>query len=109
MSELGDKQKKFPSMVARLIVHAEALGYALTFGDAFRDIRCDYGHADSLHRKRIAIDLNLFRLTDANEWEYLTETEDHEPLGAYWKSIGGSWGGDWGDGNHYSIEHEGVR
>jgi len=30
-------------------------------------------------------------------------------LGLYWESIGGSWGGRFGDGNHFSLEHEGRR
>ena len=103
MSELGDKQKKFTSMVARLILHAEALGYAVTFGDAYRDPRAPYGAVNSKHKERRAIDLNLFELKD-KEWSYLTQTKDHEPLGIYWESIGGVWGGRWTsnpDGNHY--------
>ena len=108
MSELGDKQKKFCSMVARLILHAEALGYSLTFGDAYRDARVTYGHVNSLHRKRLAVDLNLFKLIDG-DWEYMTTTEAHTPLGIYWESIGGTWGGRFDDGNHYSLEHEGMK
>ena len=30
-------------------------------------------------------------------------------LGEYWESIGGSWGGRFNDGNHYSLEHNGVK
>ena len=101
---LSEKQQKFTVMVALLILHAEVLGYRLTFGDAYRDPRCPYGHPKSLHRKRLAIDLNLFR-----DGRYLKNTEDYRPLGEYWESLGGSWGGRFGDGNHCSLAHGKMR
>ena len=91
-------------MVAQLVGKAEELGYELTFGDAYRDPRCQYGQPFSLHRKRLAIDLNLFK-----NGSWLKKTEDHRPLGEFWESIGGSWGGRFEDGNHYSLEHEGMK
>jgi len=98
---LRQKQSRFVRMVALLLIHADSLGYEITFGDAY----ATSGHMDgSLHYKRLAIDLNLFK-----RGHYLTRTTDHKPLGEYWESIGGSWGGRFGDGNHYSLEHEGVR
>lgn len=92
------KQHRFTQMVARLLLHAEALGYQVTFGDAYRDPRCPYGSKRSMHHKRLAIDLNLFK-----NGHYLTDTYDHLPLGEYWESIGGIWGGRFSnkDGNHY--------
>lgn len=101
---LRQKQSKFCKMIALLILHAEALGYELTFGDAYRDPRVTYGHKKSLHRKRLATDLNLFK-----KGKYLTGTESYRPLGEYWESIGGSWGGRFKDGNHFSLEHGGVK
>lgn len=101
---LRQKQSKFALMVAHLIQHAHHLGYEVTFGDAFRDPRCPHGHPNSLHRKRLAIDLNLFK-----DGEYLPSSEDHRPLGEFWESIGGSWGGRFEDGNHYSLEHNNQR
>lgn len=111
---LGKMQRKFPPMVVKLITWAYEQGYELTFGDAFRDPRVHgfvgqkvgYGHRNSAHKQKLAIDLNLFK-----DGEYLTSTEDHRPLGEYWESIGGSWGGRFTkpDGNHYSLEYNGVR
>ncbi len=101
---LSLKQQKFAHMVALLILQAEQLGYRLTFGDAYRDPRCPYGHPHSLHRQRLAIDLNAFK-----GGEYLAETSDYEPLGSYWESIGGTWGGRFGDGNHFSLAHGGMK
>lgn len=103
---LGAKQRHFTRMVGLLIEWAYQNGYELTFGDAYRDPRATfpYGRERSLHKERLAVDFNLFK-----DGEYLTQTEDHRPLGEYWESLGGSWGGRFNDGNHYSWEHEGRR
>lgn len=87
-------------MIALLILHAEHLGYELTFGDCFRDKRCSHFIPTSFHSKRLAVDFNLFK-----NGRYLTSTESHRPLGEYWESIGGTWGGRFNnkDGNHYSL------
>ena len=92
---LREKQSKFARMVADLIIFIYANGYEVTFGDAWvRD-----GHRpDSFHYKRLAIDLNLFK-----DGKWLKTTEAHKPFGEFWESIGGTWGGRWGDGNHYSF------
>lgn len=47
------------------------------------------------------IDLNLFI-----NGKYRRTIEAHKELGKFWESIGGSWGGRFGDGNHYSLEYE---
>lgn len=109
---LGQKQRKFTRMIADLIVFAYEQGYELTLGDAFRDPRVhgpvgqkkSYSSANSLHKERLAIDFNLFK-----DGKFLTQSEDHRPLGEYWESLGGSWGGRFNDGNHYSLEHGGRK
>lgn len=91
---LGDKQREFVKKVALLILFAYDQGYELTFGDAC----ATSGHKNgSFHYRRLAIDLNLFK-----DGKYLTETKDHEFLGTFWESLGGTWGGRFNDGNHYS-------
>lgn len=100
---LGNEQRKFTRMVGYLIAKAYELGYELSFGDAW----ASEGHSDdSLHYSRLAIDLNLFK-----NGVYLTKTEDHLPLGEYWESIGGTWGGRFAkpDGNHYSLAWNGRK
>ena len=109
---LGQKQRRFSRMVADLIIFAYENGYEVTLGDAYRDPRLHghvgekkgYGSANSLHKDRLAIDLNLFK-----NGKFLTASEDHKPLGQYWESLGGSWGGRFNDGNHYSVEHGGRK
>jgi hypothetical protein len=39
----------------------------------------------------------------------LESTEAHTPLGEQWEKMGGTWGGRFNDGNHYSLEHEGKK
>ena len=110
---LSEAQRKFTRMVADLIVWAYANGFELVLGEAYRtpeqaalNAQKGSGIADSLHTKCLAIDLNLFK-----DGVYMKESADHEPLGVYWESIGGAWGGRFTkpDGNHYSLEWEGVK
>ena len=109
---LIQKQNRFMRMLAQLIVHAGELGYELSIGDGYRDPRVfgkigeriGYGESKSAHKQRLAIDLNLFK-----SGTFLEETNDHEPLGLSWESMGGTWGGRFHDGNHYSLEHDGIK
>lgn len=108
---LGEKQRQLVVMLAELIEFAHKSGYELTLGDAYRDprlhgdmgVKKGYGHPKSAHKLRLAIDLNLFK-----DGKFLTTTEAHKPLGEYWESLGGTWGGRFQDGNHYSITHNGI-
>jgi len=98
---LREKQSAFVRMTAKLILYASSLGYDLTYGDAYRDPRCPYGADRSKHPDRLAVDFNLFI-----EGKYRRDTEAHRPLGEYWESIGGKWGGRFKDGNHYEYGDE---
>lgn len=106
---LSEKQSIFAGMVARLILHAEALGYRVTFSHAERTPGCRNFNPRSLHTFRLAVDLNLYIQDAAGRWRYQRTTRAHEPLGRYWESIGGEWGGagSRSDGNHYSLGHQG--
>ena len=103
---LRQKQSQFTHMVALLILQAEVLGFECTLAEAYRHPSRKGGHKTSLHRKRLAVDVNLFR-----NGKYLKRTEEHRELGVYWESIGGSWGGRFTpqDGNHYSLAYRGMR
>ncbi|EEP89614.1 M15 family metallopeptidase [Yersinia enterocolitica] len=111
--KLSTKQQQFTTMVARLITYASEQGYGLTFGEAWRtpeqarlNAQKGTGIANSLHCQRLAVDFNLFI-----DGEYQTRTEAYRPLGEFWESIGGAWGGRFKrpDGNHFSLAHNGVR
>ena len=109
---LREKQSKFVYMVSQLIAWAYANGYELTLGDGYRDPRVfgihgetrGYGKPYSNHKLRLAVDFNLFK-----NGAWLQDTEDFRPLGEFWESIGGSWGGRFQDGNHFSLEHGGRK
>lgn len=111
---LGDKQRLFTRLITNLLDFAHERGYEITLGDAYRDPRLHgqigeklaYGHRNSNHKVRLAIDLNLFK-----DGVYLTTDKDHKPLGLYWESLNPlcRWGGRFKDGNHYSMEHNGNK
>lgn len=113
--KLTEKQARFALMIARFIVQVNEIpGYAVTFGEAYRtkEMAAIYdrqgkGISNSLHTLRLAVDLNLFINGD-----YKTDTEAYTDLGILWESMGGVWGGRFEgrpDGNHFSLEHEGVK
>lgn len=114
MSRLLDKQVEFSKLIPRLIDKAYELGYAVTLGDAYRDPRVfgalgefkGYGHKNSGHKRRLALDLNLFK-----DGEFIDTTEGHRPLGEWWEQqhAAARWGGRFQDGNHYSFEYEGTK
>lgn len=85
---LGQAQRKFALMVAKLIIYAYDLGYELTLGEGYDDDNT--GHMKgSLHYSRLAQDLNLFK----NE-VWLDKGKDMEEgfnrLHDYWDSLGGA-------------------
>jgi len=115
METLRQKQSRFVLSVAKLINKAKELGYDLTFGECWRtpeqaaiNAKIGKGIKRSLHTDRLAIDFNLYK-----DGVWLTRSEDHKPLGDYWKTLGEDhcWGGDFSkpDGNHYSITHNGIK
>lgn len=103
---LFEKQICMTLMLKDLLEFADKQGYQVTLGDAYRDPRAifPYSHKKSLHKIRLAIDLNIFK----NE-KQITDGMQFEDLGLFWEKIGGTWGGRFEDGGHFSIEHEGMK
>lgn len=115
---LSQKQAAFTVLIAKLILFAESRGDALTFGNAYRSpeeakrlAAEGKGIANSLHTQRLAVDFNLFR-----GGVFQTASEAFEPLGVWWEAQSGNgltccWGGRFKkpDGNHFSVEHNGVK
>lgn len=92
----------------------------LTFGECYRtpeqaalNAKNGSGISNSLHTKRLAIDLMLFK-----DGVWMEKSEDFRALGEWWeaqsepeKGIVCAWGGRFPkpDGNHFSLAHNGVR
>lgn len=102
---IGVRQREFALELARLVVWINQQGFEVSFGDAYRDPRVHgdwgekrgYGSAVSYHKRRLAVDLNIFL-----NGRYLRSTAAHRFAGEEWERRGGTWGGRWDDGNHYS-------
>jgi hypothetical protein len=118
-SSLGQRQRQFTEMVGRLIAWSYSNGFELTFGEAFRtpeqaalNAKKGIGIFDSLHCSRLAIDLNLFI-----GGVYQQDFSAYLPLGEFWESIGGAWGGRFmnsrgepkPDANHFSLAFGGRK
>jgi hypothetical protein len=111
---LGECQRVFASFVPRLMDKILNEGYEYTLGDGFRDprvfgeigVHMGYGHPKSGHKRKIAIDLNLFK-----DGVYLDKTEHHRLFGEWWEKQHplARWGGRFEDGNHYSFEWDGIK
>ena len=112
---LSQLQNEFLYALGRLLVWSHDEGFQLTGGELYRTPeQCEWnavrgvGIANSLHAKRLAIDLNLIiagRLA--------TECRDYQRHGDFWKALHpkACWGGDFAsrDGNHFSFQYEGRK
>lgn len=138
-TKLTANQAQFTLMVAKLITFIYAQGYTASFGEAYRsneqseinalgnsgraklislliaegyvglatalEDNVGNGIAKSAHTSRLAIDLMLFR-----HGNYLRQSQDYAFAGKYWEEeLGGTWGGHFNDGNHFSVPYKGVR
>jgi len=105
---LGDKQELFTRCLVQLLLRMHLEGYQVRMGQVERspEEAARLGKPNSVHTLRLAADLHLFQ-----DRHYLTETKDHETFGVFWERLHPDcrWGGRFGDGNHYSITHDGVK
>ena len=108
MASLSNRQQIFAKNVGKLIEFIFSKGYACTFGEAYRtkeqaewNAAKGIGIKNSLHCKRLAVDLNLFF-----QGKYLSDSESYRPLGEYWESLhpANRWGGRFKDGNHFEMQ-----
>ena len=100
---LGAKQERLTLMEAVLVIKIHAEGYTCRNGESTN--MQGIGHMkNSLHYLKLATDKLLFL-----KGKYLTRTEEYKLFGEWWERFGGTWGGRFNDGNHFSIEHEGRK
>jgi hypothetical protein len=112
---LGQHQRRFPPLLAKLVEWAYANGYEMTEGESYRtpeqaalNAQHGTGIANSLHILRLAKDYNVFK-----DGVWLQDSAQLKPLGDYWKTLDPAcaWGGDFSkpDGNHFSLSWAGIR
>lgn len=120
METLGDKQRRFAKQLGEWLAWVYERGYAVTFGEAYRtpeqaalNAAKGTGIKNSLHTQRLAVDVNLFRRNIKGEWDYVSDGADPDwrLLGEHWEHMSSDscWGGRFGDSNHLSIAHNGVK
>lgn len=97
--KLGEKRTLFTDMIVLLKLYCQMKGYEVRFDKE----HCNH-HKNSLHYEGLAKDLLLFR-----NGKYLVDTDDYRIPGEFWEYIGGTWGGRFGDGNHFSLAHGGMK
>jgi D-alanyl-D-alanine carboxypeptidase len=113
MDDLSSRQRQFSLCVSKLIKEVYDRGYSCTLAEAFRTVeqaaiyaKEGKGIIDSLHCKRLAIDINLFSPSGI----YLSDTSDYDPFGRFWENMDKNlrWGGnfkDRPDGNHFEMKY----
>lgn len=108
---LWEKQALFAQNVASLLQFINSKGMHVTLGEAFRTpeqaaiyAKNGKGVVDSLHLKRLAIDLNLLD----SKGRYLPTEDPYEPFGEYWETLHhfNRWGGRFtrGDACHFEMK-----
>lgn len=112
--KLSEKRVLFTGLLGKLIAWGHENGYMIAIDQAKRtqaeadaNAKSGAGISNSLHLIPLAADFVLYI-----NGEYKTQTEDYKALGIYWKSLHRDcrWGGDFSkpDGNHFSLQHNGV-
>ena len=107
--KLWEQQAQFAQDIATLIKYIGEQGYHCTFSDAYRDpimaaiyAKEHKGIKDSLHCKRLAVDLNIF---DPKGNFITLDTPMYEQFGLFWEKLDSynRWGGHFArrDYNHF--------
>lgn len=97
--KLSEKQQAFARNVRKLLNFIYLHEWEITLGEVHRPKVLQYLYfwakksqtLRSKHLDKLAIDLNLFI-----SGKYITDPEKYRPLGEYWESLGGRWGGRFG-------------
>lgn len=100
---IGDKRRQFAQMLPLLLQYAHYLGYECAVDYVKRCEDCPVGHANSVHKIGLAMDLHLYL-----DGKYITTGLPHSDLHDFWDMMGGAKRIE-DDMNHYSLEHGGVR
>ena len=101
---IREKQTKFAGMIGRLVMKSIDLGTPFFILEMYRSLETQKGYVargvsktlNSKHLDGLAIDIAfLLDVHDDGKLNYIPE--QYKPLGEFWESIGGRWGGRFGD------------
>lgn len=126
--KLGDARRLFTYNIARFIVWCFDNGFEVAGNELLRtqvqamaNAASGAGISNTLHLKGLALDLNLYldSRPGIDDDIYQSDSAAYATLGQKWKSMHplNRWGGDFKDktgkpkpdGNHFSMEFEGVQ
>ena len=108
---LSEEQRLFSLNLAKLIEYIYSKGHGCTLAEAYRtpqqavwDAQHGTGIVNSLHCKRLAIDLDLY----SPSGKYLIHEEDYRQFGEYWETLHpkNRWGGRFKrlDADHFEMQ-----
>jgi hypothetical protein len=113
---LSEKQALFSYNTSKLVSYIYQRGYYCTLGEVYRTVeqaalyaKEGKGIKNSMHCKKLAVDITLFKPGNAKP----CDVKDYAQFGAYWKSLDkrNKWGGDfikngkkWPDSDHFEMD-----
>lgn len=112
--KLFEKQFIFAQNVSALIHEIVKQNYACTLGEVYRTkeqaewyVKQKMGILNSLHCKKLAIDIQLFD----KDGTYLTDNKSYEQFGEFWENLhtANRWGGNFSkmqDSGHFQMNDE---
>ena len=96
-------------MLGRLLIYANITKIPVKIVELYRTpkrqaVLVKKGFSKTLNSKHLcglAIDLAIIK-----EGRYITDIKEYRPLGEFWKTLNGIWGGDWKikDGVHFELK-----
>jgi hypothetical protein len=101
---LRDKQAVFAGMLGKLLCKAEELGRPVFILELYRSIETQKGYVargvsktmNSKHLSGLAVDLCFIEdVKDDGKMNF--KADEYRELGEFWESLGGRWGGRFGD------------
>jgi len=106
---LGERQEFFARILPLLLIHIHAKGYDIRIGHCMRCRNCYVGKKHSVHKEKLAIDLNITKAPAPGERPVLLTDKEaeavHNEFHDYWDSLGGA-PRIKGDLNHYSVSYQ---
>ena len=107
---LGQRQEEFAWMITRLLWYLHACGYNMRAGHWLRCQDCHVGMQNSVHKLKLALDINITLAPSHDELPRLltgkAAIRAHNRLHDYWDTLGGA-PRIKKDLNHYSVTWHG--